>query len=1106
MKLIKTKGMSRQVKLLFLFLTGFCTVAQLQAQVQIKPAQYIIRITSTQASVGGSATLSRQYLLYNDANTLLATVNMGGYGTQMSEVYVTEANKPTRISAKHKVVSQTYVCDPPDPNCSGGPMSVRAASANPGGGGGNVLPPCNNCYYVTSTYYTYIRENLPVQYPSYDTTVNSGNDMVRIQVFQASDNNYNLPSGDNVSIQASGSLSGFVWEYQLLENGTQWFSVPSGFIAASGTEIILNGQALFGTNWMTHINKTVLFRMRNPGNGLTSNILVYTHRLSSPRIVSVQGFNNPCFGFDTAYIKVKFDRLLLTGERINIFLKDTSLGLDYSALNLTNSDIDNSTMTYTWPRELVEGGYKVALIGLYQDFATYTGSPYHFSFVKLTDPPILGFYLKQDSVLCFGGSSGNIIIAAKGGVGNYSHEIKHVDSTFVSSFLPFTSPIYNPNYGTMEQTVGGFYAQTYKVRVRDGNGCVNRDSLGNEVARFIQIRQPESPLTISLLNISPITAYDSTNGSITVRLTGGSPFPFTPENPSAFRKYKFEWRDSTTNNLITNYTLDTVGRFETSIRNLPQGTYRFKAWDGKYDLAFSSNRAGCLVDIFIRITRPAQLAVNIGTYSAVKCNGEANGQLRALGTGGIPVSDSVIYNYTWYKQSGASFINQNVNDSLLRNVSAGVYKVEIRDRYNNLKASNLFTLVDPPILSGTSSTTPASCYFSPNGTMTVNPTGGTPPYTYEWSTGHFTQSVSNIPGGAYVVVIKDIQGCQSVKQVVVTSPARITSVPVITPVGCSGTNSGAIALTVSGGAGGYSYIWSNGATSATATGLGAGRHWYRVTDANGCFDTDTFDLANPDAYSITTGPDRLLCTGQTIQLRTTITGTATGLTTTWTGPQGAMSGSPVNVNTAGTYIATVSNGAGCFKKDTIVVTNLNATVNTSFTVSSQIFANDNTTLVNISPALQDSATWLMPINSNITMISSSKQYCELIFADTGHYVVGLKAYYSNGCIDEKYKEVNVVKKQNFLNVGNLGEAFLKQFGLYPNPTSGSFTLTLLFNSPTIARVRIINMLSNMTVSDRSIQGSASYSEVFNIGSQPGGTYIVLIETPKGNFVHKVNKL
>jgi hypothetical protein len=1093
----------------FLSLFIFCFVASHAMKGQapiIRPAQYIIRIQSTQPNdfdYFNSVGYSRQYLFYDQGNVLVSSTNSYGPGAQTLENYVTESNKPVKLSAKHKVNYQYYYCDQPDPNCSGGPTQVRMSNSG-NTGSQNIIAPCDNCYWIPSSFYSFFNENIPIQYPNYDSTFDYGDNQVRVQVIQAGDNNYNLPSGDNISILTSDPVSGYVWEYQLLEYGTQWFNVPSGLVVNGGSQLIVKGESLFGSNWMTHINKTVLFRLKNNTTGVTSNILVYTHRLSSPRIVSVQGFNNPCYGFDTAYIKVKFDRLLLSGEKINIFLKDTTLGLDYSALNLSNSDIDNNTLTYTWPRELVQGGYKVALIGKYQDIATYTGSPQHFSFVKLTDPPLVGFYLKQDPALCFGGNNGRITIAAKGGVGNYNYELKQFDSTFLSVFTPFPNPIPNPVYGTMEQIIPNLTSQIYKIRIRDGNGCMNRDSLGNEIARSVLVTQPATGLTVALLNISPITAYDSTNGSVVIRLTGGTPYVYNPEDPS-FRKYRFEWRDSTTNALINTYTLDTVGKFETAIRNLPQGTYRFKAWDANYDLAASTNRQGCLIDIYLRLTRPNPLTVNIGIDSLVRCTGDANGKLRAFASGGLPVSDSVIYNYAWYKQSGSNFINLNINDSSLRNVSAGVYKVEIRDRFNNLKVSNQFTLADPAVLDGSSSTTPASCFFTPNGSMSIVPTGGTAPYSYEWSTGHFTATVSNVPGGSYVVVIKDVNGCQATKQVMVTSPAKITSVPTITPVGCSGTNSGAISLAVTGGAGGYSYLWSTGATTATANNLGAGRHWYRVTDVNGCFDTDTFDLENPEAYSITAGPDRKICTGQTIQLRATITGTAQNLVTTWNGPQGVQTGSPINVSTTGTYIVTVSNASGCQKKDTIVVTPENATVNTSITVSTQIFASENTTFVNISPSQQDSAEWLLPVNSNITVISSSKHYCELQFADTGRYVVGLRAYYSNGCIDEKYKEVNVVRKQAFLNTGNQAEAFLKQFGLYPNPTTGSFTLNLLFNSTTVARVRVINMLTNSIVVDRTIQGSASYTEQFDIGSQPGGTYIVLIETPKGNFVHKVAK-
>lgn len=1077
-----------------------------QAPPLISPAQYIIRVQSQFPAYGWqNESLLREYKFFDGANTQLHYMYGSGPGGFFKEYYVTEARKPVRMSALHKTTYSSTYCENYDPNACGG-----------GGGGliearpGLVEPPpnCGTCWTYWYTYNFLDNQNIPLQYPSFDTLITVGLNTVNVSIRQASDNNYNLPSADIVSIQASGDVAGFNWEYQVVDGGNTWITVPAGFVYASGAEVRLNGELLFGGNWMSYINKTILFRMRKVinGNNITSNVLVYTHRLSSPKIVSITPYNNPCFGMDTAYVKVNFSRTLLPNEKINIFMKDTALGLDYSALNLDNTSINQSDYSYTWPRDLVQGGYRVSLIGKYYEYATYTGAPQHFGFVKLTDPELLRLYLGQEPALCFGGASGKLTIAAKGGVGNYKYEMTHFDSSFTNTYTNFVNPVFNPVYATWEVLKPQLVSQVYKVRLRDGNDCKVRDSLGREVFKYIEVKQPAEPLNMPLLTVSPITSYYQTNGAITVRVAGGTPFPWSPEAVN-YKKYQFEWRDSATGNLITNFTLDTVGKFQTGIQNLAEGTYRFRAWDAHYDLARLTGREGCLIDIFIPLKKPQPLNVSVATDSIIRCYGDANGKLKAIASGGVPVSDSVKYNFLWYQYlPGVGYMNVGTNDSVLRNLTAGTYMVQITDKYSNVLQSSLYTLNQPAVLNGNSSTTPASCFFTANGSMSITPTGGTAPYTYEWSTGHMTPTVTNVAGGSYVVVIKDANLCQATKQVMVTSPAKINTVKTITPVGCNGSGSGAIALSASGGAGGYTYLWSNGNTTATASNLAAGTYWYRITDANGCYDTDTVTLDNPEAYTVSAGPDRKICTGQTIRLTAQVPIIATPLTAVWTGPMGTLNGTTISVNASGTYIVTVSNGLGCLKKDTVIVTPENATVNTSFTVSTQVFTNENTTLVNISPALQDSVHWLLPPNSGITLVSSSKHYCELKFADTGRYVVGIRAFYSNGCIDEKFKEVNVVRKENFGNVGNQAEAFIKQFGLYPNPTSGSFTLNILFNSPTVARVRIINMLTNTTISDRMLQGSASYTEAYNIGGQPAGTYVVLIETAKGNVVHKLNKL
>lgn len=1110
----------------FIFLLNVNTFGQV---VNITPSQYIVTIQANQPNNYDYlpyVSYSKQFQFKDEAGNIISNFMGYGPGTYSQQFYITEIGKPATVTFYNNVNYQQEYCESSDPNCGGGMGYVRMSGTGTQSGSLPKKPKtgtktntatrtayenCGYCWWQSYSFSTMYVYNLPIKYPYFDSTITYGSESFTISVRQAGDNNYNLPSSDNISIKADAVFSSYRWEYQLFDPGNPgnpaWQTIPSTYVSNAGKELIINGQSLFGSNWMYHINKTVLFRMKQADQGgLTSNILVYTHRLSSPKITSVLAFQNPCYGYDTAYIKVQFNRQLLTDEKINIFLQDTVTRLDYSALNLSNASFDAGTNTYTWKRELVQGSYKVSLIGKYFDYATYTGSPDHFAYVRIIDPEPLRLYLTQTPVSCFEGNNGVMNVGAKGGVGNYKYQLLHVDSSFGSTFTSFTNPVYNSALGTMDQPVPGLTANTYKVRLRDGNNCLIRDSLGREIYRTLQVKQPASALSVSLLNVSPITAYDRNDGAITVRITGGSPFVKISEDPN-YAKYRFEFRDSATNTQLTSgISVDTTNKFEPKIQHLTNGTYIFKAWDASYDNAAGSNRQGCFIQLYIRVTRPAPLAVNVIADSVINCYGDTKGKLKAIPAGGIPLTvDSVKYNFTWYKKVSGNFVNQNVNDSVLRNLSAGEYKVEIRDKFNNL-TSYTYNLTQPSLITTVGSSTAASCYFTPNGSMLVTASGGTAPYRYEWSNGAKTQSVPNVAGGSYVVVVTDANLCTATQQVVVTSPARITTVETITPVACNGTSSGAVSLSASGGAGGYSYLWSNGQTTATATNLSAGNYWYKVTDAQGCYDSSNVVLDIPEPYTINAGPDRKLCTGQTIQLEVTNNAPWLPLTATWSTPQGTVAGSKINVSNSGTYIATVTNASGCQKKDTVVVTDFNATVNTSFTVSTQAFAGENTTLVNISPTLQDSAKWLFPIGAALTVISQSKNYCEVKFADTGRYVVGIRAYYTNGCIDEKYKEINVVRKETFGNLPNQSESFLKQIGLYPNPNTGTFTLDLLFNSPTAARIRIINMLSNATVSDKTVSGSASYSEYYSIPGAPAGTYVVLIETPKGNFVHKLNKL
>lgn len=1109
------------------------SVSLAQAPPVISASQYSIKVTGNLVYNYAYPIGNSQSFTFNSSSgSVTNSVNYSGSGIFSQEFFASEVIKPVTFSALQQHGYYTLQCDNPSlPICGGGGIgvSLRGAdsgqsslrSPSQGGNGpvsGYVQPPnpgeCTTCWNVSNISTCLSFTNIPLRYPVFDTTLVSNGNSVNVNVKAAGDNDFNLPSADKISIVASNYQSGYTWKYAILDptniGNLVWVNVPSTLVSTSGAEILVCGEDLWPNNdWMNKLFKTILFKLERNVNGVltSSNALVYTHRLSSPKIVSVTPFQNKCYAQDSAYVKIKMSRALIANEKLNIFLKDKVFALDFSALNLVNTNFDG-TNTYTWPQELVDGNYDISLIGKYNEFATYTGSSGHFSTVTLTDPPLLQFYLSQDPAPCYGGFNGDFNMDAKGGTGNYKYQWTPdtTNAAWPVNWTDFSNPtVVMP--GFLRNTVTGLNAQNYRIRLRDANNCQVKDSLGREICKIVKVAQPQTPLGISMLSISPITNYYATDGAITVRIAGGTPALPTTEFPNTL-PYTYEWRDSATGTLYTNSTLNTTGGiFETTLSNLGPGTVFLMVKDANYSISggLPKNRAGCVISMYIPMNRPALLAVNITTDKPVTCAGFATGNLKANASGGIPISDTIKYNFNWYKKISNVFVMQSVHDSILRNVSAGIYRVDMLDKYNNLKQSNEYTLAEPPVLDAMMSSTSPTCYFSPNGSMTAFPYGGTAPYTYEWSNGAHTQVVPNVPGGNYVVVVKDANLCLATKQVTVTLPNKIENRVQLTPVACANNSNGSIALTTAGGSGGYTYLWSNGATQSSISNLPAGTYWYRVTDTQGCYDTDTLTLSDPDSYTVSAGADRKVCTGQTIKLTAVITGAATGLTTTWQTPQGSNSNNPISITAPGTYIVTVANAFGCAKKDTVVVTTENNTVNTNFTVSTQIFANENTSLVNISPQLQDSVQWILPVTNSITLLNSSKTYCELKFADTGKYTIGIRAFYSSGCIDEKFKDIQVLSKVNLVNPqGN--ESFLKVFGLYPNPTSGQTTLSLEFSSSTVARVRIYNILTNQLVTERNLQGAALYTELFNLTNNVAGTYVVVIETPKGNFVHKLNKL
>ena len=145
----------------------------------------------------------------------------------------------------------------------------------------------------------------------------------------------------------------------------------------------------------------------------------------------------------------------------------------------------------------------------------------------------------------------------------------------------------------------------------------------------------------------------------------------------------------------------------------------------------------------------------------------------------------------------------------------------------------------PPIdvISLSFSSTPALCSLS-TGSMNVTAVGGVTPYTYSWSTGAITPSITSVPSGTYEITVTDNLGCKVTKYPFLPDYSPMSVGVTATPASCIFTNDGSIAATAMGGTPPYTYGWSSGATTGTITGLPYGNYWLSVTDASGCTASD----------------------------------------------------------------------------------------------------------------------------------------------------------------------------------------------------------------------------------------------------------------------------
>ncbi len=212
-------------------------------------------------------------------------------------------------------------------------------------------------------------------------------------------------------------------------------------------------------------------------------------------------------------------------------------------------------------------------------------------------------------------------------------------------------------------------------------------------------------------------------------------------------------------------------------------------------------------------------------------------------------------------------------------------------------------------------TTGANCT---NGTATVNAlSGGVAPYSYIWSNGANSPSISGLQMGQIVVTVTDAQGCYTVNYGYIQQSITIGANPTVTPATCLQNDGSAIAFG-SGGTSPYSYLWSNGQQTQTVTGLTAGFYMVTVTDANNCIGQAYANVTASTPITATYSSTPSSCTSPTGSATVAITGGTTPYTINWITypPQSGLTATNLS---PGNYGFHITDAVGCVRTGSATV-------------------------------------------------------------------------------------------------------------------------------------------------------------------------------------------
>ncbi|MCL1868088.1 MAG: T9SS type A sorting domain-containing protein [Paludibacter sp.] len=891
-----------------------------------------------------------------------------------------------------------------------------------------------------------------------------------------------------ITIKASKGFPNSIynWKYSYNSNGngivTKTFDNSINnrdTICFKGSDILTESEMNY---LIEHPNEIVTVRIDY--NSIPTDYITLTPMLTAPYIENSYYLPETCNGTNDAKIRIVVSRPLRDNETLQ-FQESGGGKLQATVINPTEFELVPVRVLGAG-QEIVQAGfepgtyYPVILNGTYKGINTFTSSERHRDTVEVYERPIVEFSsVTPVDINCYGGSDGKINIVPTGGVDKYkAYLYKAADITIaIDSLLNLTQ---NNTY-----QFKNLLPDTYTVALVDTNNCYFSDK-----NQTVTIHQPQSPVEFVNISIVPLTGFETGNGKITATIAGGN------------GNYKVWWQKDG-----ADYSNETLSGDIAEIDNLAAGSYRILVRDGSYNTALGNNSsagniAGCWIDTTVIVAQPEKLVVSVEQTDSILCFGDSAAVLIAHAKGGVQFNSGLPYTYKWFNTNNSGSILST--DSIVTGLPAGNYKVTVVDKNNNTATSNVFTVIQPELLTVQYNVLKEIlCPGDSTGKIEAVVAGGTPPYTYYWyPSGKTTAIIDSIGDRTEIAYVEDGNGCKTAAQniVVANSNSLFVRENQITHPSCFDKADGSITVEVLGGVAPFVYLWNDGATTKNRSSLKAGDYSVTVTDAHLCSFTQVFTLNQPNEIQFVDFENQVVfCKGEQASINGTVY--VPNAAYKWTDDKGntVSNDSVLTVGQAGIYTVTATTAQQCVATAQVLVIESVNEVDADFIIATKAPKYQVINAINITHTEIDSIKWIVP--NNVIVISKTNDKLQLQFNANGSYTIGLIAY-KGDCAKIVSKTVSIVDDAEIAFTDKDAEPFLKQFVVIPNPNNGNFTVKVELSEIADYSLTLYNDKS-VVVQKNEITNSIGEETLFANNGIPSGIYFLRFVSSKALATFKI---